>query len=107
MPYWNWAEDSHLPDPKSAPIWKDFIGGNGDPNDSYIVKGGPFVVGNWRIADGNGEPSSTPGNPQGGLQRAFGESTDPPVPTLPTLDDVNSALGEFPYDCMAMESRKQ
>lgn len=102
LPYWNWAEDTRLPDPKSAPIWKNFIGGDGDPNDSYIVKGivppdiygNPFAVGNWRIADGDGNPSSQPGNPQGALQRALGKD----ILTLPTLDDVNNAFSEFPYD---------
>jgi tyrosinase len=96
LPYWNWAQDSGLPDPKNTPIWQNFLGGNGDSNDNWIVKSGPFAVGNWIIADENGQPSSTGNNPRGGLQRAFGQV--PGIDTLPTLNDVNNALGEFPFD---------
>ncbi len=96
LPYWNWAQDSGLPDPKSAPIWKNFMGGDGDQNNNNIVKSGDFSVGNWVIADEDGRPVTTGDNPKGGLQRELGRT--PGITTLPTMNDVNSALGEFPYD---------
>lgn len=88
LPYWNWTEDAALPDPRTAPIWaNEFMGGNGDPNDNWAVKSGPFRQGEWIIIDGNG-------NPAGALRRQFGVN----VPTLPSQIDVNNALSTTPYD---------
>jgi hypothetical protein len=88
LPYWNWTEDAALPDPRTAPIWADnFLGGNGDPNDNWIVKSGPFRVGQWTIIDGNG-------NSAGALRRQFRIN----VPTLPSQADVNNAMSPIPYD---------
>ncbi|MCK6627302.1 MAG: tyrosinase family protein [Anaerolineae bacterium] len=88
LPYWNWTEDAALPNPRTAPIWADnFLGGNGDPNDNWIVKSGPFRVGQWTIIDGNG-------NPAGALRRQFGVN----VPTLPSQADINNLMSPIPYD---------
>jgi hypothetical protein len=88
LPYWNWTEDAALPNPGAAPIWADnFLGGNGDPNDNWIVKSGPFRQGQWTIIDGNG-------NAAGALRRQFGIN----VATLPSQADVNNALSTTPYD---------
>ncbi len=88
LPYWNWAEDAALPNPRTAPIWADdLMGGNGDPNDNWVVKTGPFRRGQWTIVDGNG-------NPAGALRRQFGVN----VATLPTQTDVNNALATSPFD---------
>ncbi len=88
LPYWNWTEDAGLPDPRTAPIWADnFMGGNGDPNNNWAVRSGPFRQGQWTIIDGNG-------NAAGALRRQFGIN----VSTLPSQVDVNNALSTTPYD---------
>jgi tyrosinase len=86
LPYWNWAADAA--NPQNSAIWaSDFLGGNGDPADGYLVKTGPFAVGQWTIIDENG-------NPAGGLRRQFGQSS----PTVPSLTEVSTAVNEVPYD---------
>jgi tyrosinase len=87
IPYWDWTKDSA--NPGASPIWADdFLGGNGDPNDNYVVKTGPFAMGQWTIVDNAGNPAS--------LRREFGL---PPRPqTLPNQAEVDTALGETPYD---------
>ena len=88
LPYWNWVEDAALPDPRTAPIWADnFLGGNGDPNNNWAVRSGPFRPGEWTIIDGNG-------NAAGALRRQFGIN----APTLPSQADVNNVLSTIPYD---------
>ncbi len=86
VPYWNWVQDAAAP--LNSPIWaNDFMGGSGDPNDSYLVKTGPFAVGQWTIIDVNGRPN-------GGLKRQLGVRTR----SLPNQSQVDVALGETPYD---------
>lgn len=86
IPYWDWTEDASAP--FNSPVWAvDLMGGNGDMYDRYLVKTGPFAVGQWTIVDTNG-------NPAGGLRRQFGRNAS----TLPTQQHVSSALGETPYD---------
>ncbi|HEU0084612.1 MAG TPA: tyrosinase family protein [Bradyrhizobium sp.] len=78
LPYWDWAADAALPDPKQGPVWAaDFMGGEGTP-----VMTGPFRSGQWTLW------------PSGSLVRAFAQS----VPTLPTSADVAGALAVTPYD---------
>lgn len=90
LPYWNWAEDAALPDPATSPIWAaDFMGGDGDPTDSFKVKTGPFREGQWTIVN-------SMGNPAGALVREFGRH--PAAPTLPTQADIDAALNTTPYD---------
>jgi len=96
VPYWDWASDSELADPSSAPVWaNDLMGGDGDSGDGDIVKSGPFRYdatdpNTWTIADGTGADT---GN---GLQRAFAQS--PIAPTLPTQDHVDTIQALTPYD---------
>jgi tyrosinase len=78
LPYWDWAADAALPNPKQGPVWAtDFMGGEGNP-----VTTGPFRSGQWTLW------------PSGSLVRAFGQS----VATLPTNADVTGALAVTPYD---------
>jgi tyrosinase len=100
LPYWNWARDATLPNPADSILWTDdFMGGNGDPQDGYIVKTGPFAYdpsepNSWQLVD----PES--GKPAGGLRRAFGIALTQigRSPTLPTQADVNASLGIAAYD---------
>ena len=83
LPYWDWAADAALPDPKSAAVWgTDFMGGDGDPAKNNVVTTGPFQSGQWTLAGG------------GSLVRAFGQN----VPTLPTQADVDAVLAVTSYD---------
>lgn len=86
IPYWDWTQDTNAP--FNSPVWAaDFMGGNGDPNDNYIVKTGPFAVDQWTTIN-------IDGSKKGGLQRQFGQFTS----SIPSQTDVNIALGEAPYD---------
>ena len=80
IPYWDFTVDNS----PSSSIWdKAFMGGDGDPNDNYVVKTGPFRQGQWTLAfDG---PD---------LRRDFGGL----VSTLPTADDVAAAFDATYYD---------
>jgi len=50
LPYWDWATDAALPDFKQAEIWgSDLLGGDGDPQDNYAIKDGPFAGAMWPI----------------------------------------------------------
>jgi tyrosinase len=86
IPYWDFTVDNS---PTSS-IWADdFMGGDGDPNDNYIVKTGPFRQGEWTLAvDG---PD---------LRRSFGVL----VPTLPTPADVQAALQPYLYDVFPFDT---
>jgi tyrosinase len=88
IPYWDFTVDNSPTSPIFSSI---FMGGNGDPNDNYVVHDGPFQAGpQWKIY---GDPSSTD------LRREFGVF----VPSLPTPEDVAAGFGigqydTFPYD---------
>ncbi|HKG26386.1 MAG TPA: tyrosinase family protein, partial [Thermomicrobiales bacterium] len=46
LPYWDWTVDN-TPD---SYVWADdFMGGNGDPTQGYVVTTGPFAGGQWVI----------------------------------------------------------
>lgn len=46
LPYWDWATDAALKDPTKSPIWRsDFMGGNGNPDNDFIVESGTFAAG--------------------------------------------------------------
>lgn len=97
LPYWNWAEDAAMADPRTSSIWAaDLMGGDGDASDSYVVKTGPFREGQWTIVD-------SMGNPAGPLQRAFGLN----APTLPAQADVDSTLNTVPYDASPWNTSSQ
>ncbi len=91
IPYWDW------PDPTSSPFTPDFLGGDGDPADSWKVKDGPFASASpahWtiRVKDDATDPDF--------LQRAF-FGQDPSLPNtevLPTTSDVNATQLMAPYD---------
>ncbi len=93
IPYWDWAEDSSLPDPSTAPVWgEDLMGGNGDSGNDNFVGTGPFAYdpsnpNSWIIIDEDGNPAE-------GLKRDFGSE----VSALPPQGDVDNALNETPYD---------
>jgi tyrosinase len=88
MPYWNWAQDSE--DPTSSAIWDDdFLGGDGVEVDGWRVATGPFAY-----ARGQWDVPSYSDDELPGLKRQFAAT----VPTLPTQQDVQLALGESFYD---------
>ncbi|WP_257348524.1 tyrosinase family protein [Pseudalkalibacillus decolorationis] len=90
LPYWDWAEDAELSDPSRSPVWgSDFMGGNGNPENNFLVEDGPFSVGRWAVVDEEG-------NSGGGLRRNFGASER--ASTLPTRADVRNAIEVIPYD---------
>jgi Common central domain of tyrosinase len=86
IPYWDWTADQG-PD---AYIWgDDLMGGEGDPNDNWIVKTGPFRQGNWRISVIDPASLDQDGTIHD-LQRHFGVyiSGGEPQTHLPTAADV-------------------
>jgi tyrosinase len=98
-PYWNWANDAALPDPRYSMVFTDdFMGGDGDRECEYLLKTGPFahlesVSSNWELTDLSGKPA-------GGLKRAFGVALTQIglSPSLPTEADIKAALEIVPYD---------
>lgn len=89
IPYWDWAVD-RTPD---SYLWQDdFLGGNGDPSDGYIVKTGPFRQGEWVITITDPEDDY----PGPNLIRAFGTAAS--GPDLPTLADEEQMMRISAYD---------
>ena len=90
VPYWNWTD----PASTRAVFSDDFMGGDGDPNDGYAVKTGPFRKGRWQL---NVQPAglewSASATPY--LTRHFGGWPNSP---LPAPADVQFALGARRYD---------
>ena len=87
IPYWDW------PDTASNPFTPSFLGGDGDAADGDKVKTGPFAhdgANGWTL-----NVKDNPGDPDF-LQRSFG--TDPTAMSLPTADDVDTALDIDHYD---------
>lgn len=98
VPYWDWTQDAQNSATASVVFADDFMGGNGVEADQWRVATGPFAHrnGNWAV------PSYPHDHlPGPGLKRFFGRV----VPTLPTAQDVATALEEEvfydtpPYDC--------
>ncbi len=82
IPYWNWPSGG-----ANASMWNNnFLGGNGDTGG--VVRTGPFRAGEWTVINASGSQA-------GPLQRAFGQSG---MPTLPTQAEVNQVLDVTPYD---------
>jgi tyrosinase len=97
IPYWDWAADAALPNPKTAPVWSnDMMGGDGDASDgSYAVKTGPFAYGRWTVVYETGSPIRYSGGKfTGALKRQFGAG----VATLPSQASIDTALKAFLYD---------
>jgi tyrosinase len=92
LPYWDWASDAAMPDPRAAALWSAaYIGGNGaGPNG--VVPDGPFIGWVALVMPTGGMtlvPRSFPG-----LIRELGAS----IPTLPTTVQVTDSLTEPAYD---------
>jgi len=89
LPYWDWTID----DAVDSYLWQpDFMGGNGDPRDSYAVQDGPFRKGNWEVSvfddtDDERFPFLIRNLSDGEL-----------APDLPTAEHVETALGLTAYD---------
>lgn len=90
VPYWNWE----VPESVLAVFRDDFMGGDGDPGDRYLVKTGPFRVGQWRIDvfDPTDDEFDHHLDPlqlvQIGLQRNLGGSTRAIYPTQAHVDSA-------------------
>jgi len=89
LPYWDWTVD----DETESYLWRDdFMGGNGDPDDLYAVKDGPFRKDTWNITifdDTDDERFPF-------LIRNLGDGEL--APDLPTAAQVDTALGLDTYD---------
>jgi tyrosinase len=96
LPYWNWAEDSSKKWEDMA-VWQDdFMGGNGNNRNNYIVDTGPFKDGDWTIIGNDGKDDDP-------LTRNFGLKPDRPS-VLPTPTQVLSALAVPRYDSREWDS---
>lgn len=96
MPYWDWTVDQGA----DAYLWSDdFMGGEGDPDDRWILKSGPFRQGAWQL--GFIDPKSLD---QDGtiydLQRHFGVyiSGGQQTTRLPYAQEIADALSLPTYD---------
>jgi tyrosinase len=89
LPYWDWTVDSGT----DSYVWADdFMGGNGDPAQGYVVTTGPFASGAWEVSIFDyGDMVKNPS-----LVRDLGGG--PMAPTLPTADDVEATLAIDTYD---------
>jgi tyrosinase len=89
LPYWDWTVDRE----HNSYVWADdFMGGNGDPNQGFAVTTGPFRKDRWvlNVFD-YPDPDQYPY-----LIRQLGDA--PFSPTLPTEEDVETALAISTYD---------
>jgi tyrosinase len=96
LPYWDWTADSAAP--TNSVIW-ELVGGNGDANDGWKVKGRPFGEGHWELSVDAANGGTV-------LRRRFGEmemkTTSGAIQrvtlALPTAADVAMAMSERHYD---------
>jgi len=96
LPYWDWAADAALLDPKKALVWSnDFMGGDGNP-----VTSGPFKKGEWSIIDN--PHLDKDGHLSADLYRAFEDNQY--GKKLPTQEEVDQAMNVTPYDCSPWNS---
>jgi hypothetical protein len=93
LPYWDWAVDATLADPKSSAVWgTDLMGGDGDPANAGMVSTGPFRYDaadptTWTVVAGGGDPGP-------GLRRTLGTG----APALPSQPEIDTVAGITPYD---------
>ncbi|MBN3862261.1 tyrosinase family protein [Pseudomonas frederiksbergensis] len=90
VPYWDWSADAT--NPKQSLVWtKEWMGGDGDPNDHERVQDGPFAYakGDWDL-----EPYPEYGYTEPGLRREFEKH----VTSLPNQNDIGMAMKEQFYD---------
>lgn len=79
VPYWDWAD----PDSVASVFADDFMGGEGDPMDSYLVKDGPFR--DWELTVIPATP--VPGSHIPRLVRKFNTHYDAnPMTMMPTIE---------------------
>lgn len=89
IPYWDWSVDNT---PEAAVWGDDFMGGDGDPTQSYRLASGPFQADAWTIKIFDyGDLLRTPY-----IVRSFGQGRF--NATLPTPDEVEVALSVPTYD---------
>lgn len=94
VPYWDWTD----PESTAAVFADDFMGGNGDPSQSYAVTTGPFRKGAWKLTIQ--DPAAlTKGSvqPKSYLVRNFGAFPAGSV-DLPTQEQVLETIGVHRYD---------
>ncbi|CAN5416522.1 hypothetical protein BH09CHL1_BH09CHL1_32460 [soil metagenome] len=89
VPYWDWTVDN-TPD---APVWgDDFMGGDGDPTQDYVLTTGPFRAGQWVIKLFDyGDLARTPS-----IVRSFGQGRFNPI--LPSPEALEAILSVSTYD---------
>jgi tyrosinase len=94
LPYWDWTNSEST----DAVFADDFMGGNGDPDQSYAVMTGPFRKGEWEITIQDPR-AKTRGltAPKPYLVRNFGTYRDRGI-SLPTEQEVLSTLVVHDYD---------
>ena len=94
LPYWDWTD----PESTAAVFADDFMGGNGDPDQSYAVTTGPFRKGEWEITIQDPR-AITRGltKPKPFLVRNFGAYRNRGI-ALPTEQEVLSTLDVHGYD---------
>lgn len=91
LPYWDWTVNQSADTGAGSPWTDDFMGKMDPATD--VVTSGPFKQGDWKLTVvGMGGPANTM------LRRALGRPQFQGQPTLPTPQNVASALQETPYD---------
>ena len=94
LPYWDWTDSVST----AAVFSADFMGGNGDPAQEWVVMDGPFRKGQWQITVQDPKPMlKGVADPNPYLVRRFGSFMGQPI-SLPTVGDVALALGVGSYD---------
>lgn len=91
VPYWDWSDRASTP----VVFADDFMGGDGDPDDDFAVKTGPFRKGRWALrVHPVGSQWSASATPY--LTRHFGSV--PGFTSLPTPADVRFVQERPRYD---------
>ena len=93
LPYWDWTDqESVSPDNPHAVFREDFMGGDGNPDEQYVVTTGPFRKGAWTL---NVRPEGATWAPSATtyLTRRLGRAQ-----ALPTKAQVEMALAAEEYD---------
>lgn len=105
LPYWDWQQ----PGAHRSIFTDDFLGGNGDPQDQFLVKTGAFRVGVWDMAaafdatpdefeDKGGDGVPDPGTDIRlvplGLTRIFNDGEQPQS----DLESLDAYMARFPRD---------
>jgi tyrosinase len=89
IPYWDWTD----PNSTAAVFAPDFMGGMGVAKHHYAVMNGPFRAGQWRLNIVDQKVNDQYGRRY--LVRRFGTKLGA---TLPTTEEVATALGKPVYD---------